>query len=61
MNIFMELPKTRKGKEALSTQLAKFHAEYAAKTIQNLPCPTEQKLALMDAIIRDIRQSQKRT
>lgn len=61
MEIYLELPKTRKGKDALGKQLAKLHSEYATRMIRDLPCPIEQKLALVDAIVNDVHQNQKRT
>lgn len=57
MEVFLILPKTAKGKAELDKQLAKFHAERAQKMIENLPCPTEQKLELVDAIVQDAKQS----
>ncbi len=56
MEVFLILPKTAKGKAELGKQLAKFHAEHTQKMIENLPCPTEQKLELVDAIVRDAKQ-----
>lgn len=57
MEIFMHLPRSASGKEELQKQLAKFHADHAIKKICNLPCPTEQKLELVNAIIRSAHRA----
>lgn len=61
MEIFMELPKTRKGKDKLARDLAKFHAEVAARMIKDLPCPVEQKLKLVDAVVNDALKNKQST
>ena len=39
----------------LAYELAKFHAEQALKYILKLPCSTEQKLELVDAVVKHIK------
>lgn len=51
MEVFLIMPTTPEGKAKLSKELAKFHAEQALKMVQKLPCPTEQKLELIDAVV----------
>ena len=58
IEVFMRLPKTPAGQNALEKALAQFHAAHAQKQIAELPCPTEQKLALMDAIIKGSKSKQ---
>lgn len=55
MEVFMIMPTTPEGKAKLQHELAKFHAEQALKMVQKLPCPTEQKLELIDAVIESLR------
>lgn len=38
----------------LNTLVAKFHAQYVADYVSKLPCPTAQKLKLIDAIVQTI-------
>ena len=56
----MLLPKTQKSRTELQKALARFHAERAQKMIEAMPCPVEQKLELIDAVISDIN-TEKRT
>ena len=37
-------------------ELAKFHAEQALKNILKLPCSTEQKLELVDAAVKHLKE-----
>ena len=39
--------------------LARFHAEHAQKMIEKMPCPTEQKLELVDAVVNGIKAERK--
>lgn len=59
MEVFLHLPKTEKGKAELAEELAHFHAEHAVELLRKLPCPTEQKLKLLDAVVKDARQQAK--
>ena len=56
IEVFLILPRTQKGKEELQKTLARFHAEHAQKMIEKMPCPTEQKLELVDAVVRNLRK-----
>lgn len=40
----------------LAHELAKFHAEQALKNILKLPCSTEQKLELVDAVVKHLKE-----
>ena len=51
MEVFLIMPTTPEGKAKLSKELTKFHAEQALKIVQKLPCSTEQKLELIDAVV----------
>lgn len=58
MEVFLIMPTTPGGKAKLSKELAKFHAEQALKMVQKLPCSTEQKLELIDAVVEHLRSKQ---
>ena len=58
MEVFLIMPTTPEGKAKLSKELAKFHAEQALKMVQKLPCSTEQKLELIDAVVEHLRSEQ---
>lgn len=54
IEIFMVLPKSPQGKAQLQKEIARFHAEQAKKMIERLPCPTEQKLELLDSVVQHL-------
>ena len=56
MEVFLHPPRTRQGRSELRKTLARFHAEHAQKMIEKMPCPTEQKLELVDAVVRNLRK-----
>lgn len=58
MEVFFIMPTTPEGNAKLSKELAKFRAEQALKMVQKLPCPTEQKLELIDAVVEHLRSKQ---
>lgn len=58
MEVFLIMPTTPEGKAKLSKELTKFHAEQALKIVQKLPCSTEQKLELIDAVVEHLRSKQ---
>lgn len=54
MEIFVHYPDTPEKQEHLDARVAKFHAEYVAQYIDQLKCPMEQKLKLIDAIAQTV-------
>ena len=58
MEVFFIMPTKSEGKAKLSKELAKFHAGQALKMVQKLPCPTEQKSELIDAVVEHLRSKQ---
>lgn len=52
------MPKTEQGEAELRQRLAHFHAERAQKMIEHLPCPTEQKLELVDAMVKHLKNQE---
>ena len=55
MEVFLILPKSPQAQKELAYELAKFHAEQALKYILKLPCSTEQKLELVDAVVKHVK------
>ena len=51
MEVFLIFPKSQQAKQ----ELAKFQSEQALKSIQKLPCSTEQKLELVDAASKHLK------
>ena len=49
MEVFLIFPKSKQAQQELGQELAKFQSEQVLKTVQKLPCSTEQKLELVDA------------
>lgn len=58
MEVFLIFPKSKQEQQELSQELAKFQSEQALKSIQKLPCSTEQKLELVDAAVKHLKAQQ---
>ena len=58
MEVFLIFPKSQQAKQELEQELAKFQSEQALKSIQKLPCSTEQKLELVDAAVKHLKAQQ---
>lgn len=56
MEVFLIYPKSEQAQKALAHELAKFQAEQALKYILKLPCCTEQKLELVDAVVKHLKE-----
>ena len=55
MNVTVHYPTTTEKKEELRALVAKAHAENVARYIERLNCSAEEKLALIDAVIAEVR------
>ncbi len=51
VHLITYFPRTEDGQTELARRIAELHAEAVLQRIQTLSCPTEQKRALLDAII----------
>lgn len=51
IHIIIHYPKTEAGKCELTRRVADIHADMVNRYIQKLNCPSEQKIALLDAVI----------
>ena len=58
MEVFLIFPKSKQVHQELGQELAKFQSEQALKSIQKLPCSTEQKLELVDAAVKHLKAQQ---
>lgn len=58
MEVFLIFPKSQQARQELGQELAKFQSEQALKSIQKLPCSTEQKLELVDAAVKHLKAQQ---
>ena len=55
MNVIIHYPKTRQGIEKLECKVASVHVEVVKSYIKQLPCPKEQKLALLKSVQDDLK------
>ena len=58
MEVFLIFPKSKQVQQEFGQELAKFQSEQALKSIQKLPCSTEQKLELVDAAVKHLKAQQ---
>ena len=58
MEVFLIFPKSKLAQQELGQELAKFQSEQMLKTVQKLPCSTEQKLELVDAAVKHLKAQQ---
>ena len=56
MDVFLIFPKSQKANQELAQELAKFQSEQVLKSVQKLPCSTEQKLELVDAAVKHLKK-----
>ena len=57
MEVFLIFPKSRQAQQGLG-RAGEFQSEQALKSIQKLPCSTEQKLELVDAAVKHLKAQQ---
>lgn len=57
MNVIIHYPKTKQGIEELERKVASVHVEAVRSYIKQLPCPKEQKLKLLNAIQKDLKNN----
>ena len=54
MEVIIHLPRSKEGQEELAKRVATVHAQLIYNYISRLECSTEQKVALLDAIQKNI-------
>ena len=57
INVIMHFPSTEDGKEELARRVSDVHAAAVIQRIKELNCPTQQKLDLLDAIIKTAKEN----
>ena len=53
--LLVHMPYEKESKQTLAKQVAKAHAAYIINVIDRLPCPPEQKLELLQRILRNVK------
>ena len=54
IEVIVVFPHSKQGREELAKRVATVHAQMIHSYISRLECPTEQKVALLDAIQKNI-------
>ena len=52
IQVIVHSPRTEEGKRELAKRVAGVHADMVNRYIQKLNCPSEQKVQLLDAVIK---------
>ena len=52
INVIVHYPKTEEGKRELAERVASVHADMVNQHIKKLNCPSDQKVQLLDAVIK---------
>lgn len=58
IHLIVYYPKTEAGKEELAKRVSDVHAAAVTQRLKSLNCPTQQKLDLLDAVIKTVRKKQ---
>ena len=59
VKVIVYCPKNEKEQRELATRAAQVHAESVLRRIEELGCPNEQKVQLLDAIIDSAKKKQR--
>ena len=57
INLIVYYPKTKDGQLELAKRVSDVHASAVIRRINDLNCPKEQKLALLDAVIETVKST----
>ena len=57
--VYPHMPEEETAKQELAKRVAEVHADIVYHQIENLDCPTQQKKALLQAVINRVGQNQK--
>lgn len=52
INMIVHFPSSEKGKHELANRVADVHALFVNQSIKKLNCPAQQKIQLLDAVIK---------
>lgn len=61
MQIFVVHPRSEEGQLELRSRVAALHVEYAVGMVKKLCCPNQQKLQMMDTVIKHLQNKNKET
>ena len=56
ISVIVHFPTTEEGKEELARLVSDVHAAAVIQRIKELNCPTQQKLDLLDAVIKTAKE-----
>jgi len=56
INLIVYYPKTEEGQIELAKRVSDVHAAAVTQRIKSLNCPTSQKLELLDAVIKTVKE-----
>ena len=56
VGVSVHAPETDTGRRTLAGQMTGVWADHVLEVISRLNCPAEQKLALLDAVIRSVKE-----
>ena len=56
INLIVYSPETEEGQTELAKQIANLHAAAVTQHIKLLNCPTNQKLALLEAVLNTVKE-----
>lgn len=56
VNIIVCYPKTEKGRCEIAQKIAEFQASKSTAYLEKLSCPSWQKIELIDAVIKGVKQ-----
>ena len=59
INLIVYYPKTEESQMELAKRVSDVHAAAVTQRIKSLNCPTSQKLALLDAVIKTVTERSK--
>ena len=54
INVIVHFPKTIEGQRELAERVAGVHADMVNQHIKKLNCPSDQKVQLLDAVIKSV-------
>ena len=52
INVIVHYPKTEEGRRELAERVASVHADLVNQHMKKMNCPSEQKVQLLDAVIK---------
>ena len=56
IRVIVHSPRTEEGRAELARRVADVHANAVMQRIKELECPDQQKMDLLDAVIRTVRE-----